>query len=302
MSTQLVYKIAKWSETYETSESRRYKTLTWVSMPVGFDSNGYQLLIEHHPDDSAAMYGAWCALVSIAAKCGNRGVLANSKGEPLTPERCARLAYMQPEPFRKLFAWASSEDVRWLEVTDLTQQTLNNDPTATQQSPNNRTGVKQSSNGRQTATVELPNLTKPNLTKPKDKSSCRSLAASDVEEPPKAKKVKATEEDRLTAIAIMQGVQKVTPRSKSFRGSKVEATTDRWSEEVRLIREQDKRTHDEIKDLFEWANRDAFWRANILSPKKLREKWDQLEAKRASNGSKTNDNTCRGRASGERSL
>ncbi|EQB98774.1 phage replication protein [Photorhabdus temperata subsp. temperata M1021] len=42
------------------------------------------------------------------------------------------------------------------------------------------------------------------------------------------------------------------------------------------MRECDGRTHREICELFKWANTDSFWYANIQSPRKLREKWDDL--------------------------
>lgn len=56
---------------------------------------------------------------------------------------------------------------------------------------------------------------------------------------------------------------------------------DVWADEVRLIREIDGRTHSEICELFQWAKRDSFWCANIQSPSKLRDKWDQLTEQRA---------------------
>jgi hypothetical protein len=40
-----------------------------------------------------------------------------------------------------------------------------------------------------------------------------------------------------------------------------------WANTIRLMRVQDKRTHYEICDLFQWANRDEFWKDNILSPR-----------------------------------
>ncbi|MGE0755719.1 MAG: phage replication protein [Pirellulaceae bacterium] len=54
---------------------------------------------------------------------------------------------------------------------------------------------------------------------------------------------------------------------------------DKWASTIRLMREVDGRTHDEIRKLFGWCNRDEFWRTNILSPEKLREKWDDLTLK-----------------------
>jgi len=58
--------------------------------------------------------------------------------------------------------------------------------------------------------------------------------------------------------------------------------TERWAEEFRKLREIDNRTPEQIRSLYSWVNQDSFWRTNILSPQKLREKWDDLELKRTS--------------------
>ncbi|NEG58213.1 helix-turn-helix domain-containing protein [Pantoea agglomerans] len=52
-----------------------------------------------------------------------------------------------------------------------------------------------------------------------------------------------------------------------------------WANEVRLMVAQDGRTHKQICSLFKRANQDKFWSRNILSPAKLREKWDELTLK-----------------------
>ena len=82
-------------------------------------------------------------------------------------------------------------------------------------------------------------------------------------------------EDEALARVIFAGVRAVVPGAK-------EPVWAAWSNAVRLMRERDGRTHAEIQRLFEWANADSFWRANILSPATLRDKWTQLEAKRGS--------------------
>ena len=41
----------------------------------------------------------------------------------------------------------------------------------------------------------------------------------------------------------------------------------------------DKRTPEEIEEVIRWCQNDSFWQANILSTKKLREKFDQLAIK-----------------------
>ena len=55
-----------------------------------------------------------------------------------------------------------------------------------------------------------------------------------------------------------------------------------WANTIRLIREQDKRTDAEIRELFQWAHEDEFWGANILCPKTLRKQWDKLAMRRKS--------------------
>ncbi len=57
-----------------------------------------------------------------------------------------------------------------------------------------------------------------------------------------------------------------------------------WANDVRLMRELDGHNHREICELFLWASKDAFWHANILSPAKLRAKWDTLSLRRDAGG------------------
>lgn len=52
-----------------------------------------------------------------------------------------------------------------------------------------------------------------------------------------------------------------------------------WANDVRLMRDQDNRTDQQILALFTFANQDSFWAANVLCPAKLRERWGQLAAK-----------------------
>lgn len=65
-----------------------------------------------------------------------------------------------------------------------------------------------------------------------------------------------------------------------------EPNLDSWANEVRLMRERDKRTDEQIRSVFEWANQDDFWQSNILSPAKLREKFDQLTIQMKSKGNR----------------
>lgn len=62
----------------------------------------------------------------------------------------------------------------------------------------------------------------------------------------------------------------------TIKPSTSQANITAWANDIRLMREIDKRTHREICELFLWASRDQFWHSNILSPAKLRAKWDTL--------------------------
>lgn len=51
---------------------------------------------------------------------------------------------------------------------------------------------------------------------------------------------------------------------------------ENWADDIRKIVNIDNRSYNEISDLMLWVNQDGFWSTNVLSPNKLRDKWDQL--------------------------
>lgn len=58
-----------------------------------------------------------------------------------------------------------------------------------------------------------------------------------------------------------------------------EPNWESWANEMRLMRERDKRTDEQIQYVIKWSQRDPFWKTNILSPSKLRKRFDQLVVK-----------------------
>ena len=58
--------------------------------------------------------------------------------------------------------------------------------------------------------------------------------------------------------------------------------SEAWVEEMERIMRLDGRTVEEVEGCIRWCQSDSFWRANILSPKKLRQKFDtmRLQAER----------------------
>lgn len=57
-----------------------------------------------------------------------------------------------------------------------------------------------------------------------------------------------------------------------------------WADEIRRMREADKRDRHEIRAVIEWCQQDTFWRANILSAKSLRKHYDRLQVKMTEEG------------------
>lgn len=51
---------------------------------------------------------------------------------------------------------------------------------------------------------------------------------------------------------------------------------EEWINQCRLLRESDERTKEEIETIIRWCQKDSFWKSNILSMPKLREKFPQL--------------------------
>lgn len=53
--------------------------------------------------------------------------------------------------------------------------------------------------------------------------------------------------------------------------------TKKWLDSARLMIDRDGRTEEQIHAAIDWVHNSEFWRANILSIPKLREKWDTLK-------------------------
>ena len=79
-----------------------------------------------------------------------------------------------------------------------------------------------------------------------------------------------TEDDLKAAEWIFKRVQIVSPNAR-------QPNWPAWSNDIRLLRTALQVTHHDICEVFLWASRDHFWQSNVLSPAKLREKWDTLK-------------------------
>ncbi len=69
-------------------------------------------------------------------------------------------------------------------------------------------------------------------------------------------------------------------------GSKRPNVTKRWRDSARLMLDADGRSLAEVKSVMRWSQADDFWRSNVLSMPKFREKYDTLRMQ-SGRGAKT---------------
>lgn len=91
---------------------------------------------------------------------------------------------------------------------------------------------------------------------------------------PKVKPKKAKFNDYQMSFAewMFSLILKLNPNCKK-------PNLESWASTIRLMIEADKREGDHMVQVFTWANSDSFWCSNILSPTKLRDKYDDLVIK-----------------------
>lgn len=108
----------------------------------------------------------------------------------------------------------------------------------------------------------------------KDKRSCPNSANPDdnssPNEKPKPSK-KFSEEHIQLAEHLKNRILANKPDAR------VPESLDSWADTFRLMVERDGRSCQQIAAVIDWCQNNDFWRANILSASKLREKFDQLE-------------------------
>jgi len=82
---------------------------------------------------------------------------------------------------------------------------------------------------------------------------------------------------RLSAF-LFDSILSCNPESRlhAFENGKKESTIQNWAKDIDLLLRIDHREPSTVEEVITFATHDDFWRANILSGKKLRDKWDTL--------------------------
>ncbi len=143
------------------------------------------------------------------------------------------------------------------------------------------TSVQEPHSGERPTSVQEPHsgATSDNAAKPQVGSSVQKTT---VRKPPplvttERETTEPTTESRLCDLLADEIARNTGRRPKVGK---------RWLDAARLLLDRDKRTAEQVAYLIRWSQASEFWRANILSMSKLREKWDTLalQAKAQHNG------------------
>lgn len=70
-------------------------------------------------------------------------------------------------------------------------------------------------------------------------------------------------------------------------GSRRPNVTQKWRNAARLMLDADGRTEEQVAWIIDWCQRNEFWRSNVMSMPKVREKFDQMRLKAGVGGNVT---------------
>lgn len=107
-------------------------------------------------------------------------------------------------------------------------------------------------------------------------SDSKNIINTLVEAKPQRSKFKYSDRQFKFAEAMLEKIKNIAPNTKT-------PNLESWANSIRLLNETDSVDLDQAWKVFCWANRDSFWKTNILSASKFRDKYSQLSAKAFSN-------------------
>ena len=222
----------------------------------------------------------WVVLMAIAKESPIEGQLLLSEDLPLTIEDIADEAAVDTEEveqaierFKEQNMLHEEEGVFVLTNWDSRQFVSDNSTERVRKHRQRKkeTPVKRYSNDE----VTPPDTdTDTDTDTEKDKGSCPNSANPDGDsspnEKPKSQK-KYNEEHMQLAEHLKDQILANKPDAR------VPENLDSWADTFRLMVERDGRSCQQVAAVIDWCQSDDFWRANILSANKLRQKFDQLE-------------------------
>lgn len=111
-----------------------------------------------------------------------------------------------------------------------------------------------------------------------DESQCPEIPGSVSGNPGPLPQPPTTKKDLSPRADVEQVCAHLADRIEE-NGSKRPPITQAWRDAARLLIDRDGRTVDQITRAIDWCQANSFWRSNVLSMPKLRERYDQLRLK-----------------------
>lgn len=119
-----LYSVHNWDGLYENKESRKLKTCRFVCVPNKHDGSKYGRMMAH--PHSERLFAAWNAIVQVASRMPERGVLSTGGEIPGSPGKFSRLPItaddlafrtrLKAETFLMALCFFSSREMGWLTV------------------------------------------------------------------------------------------------------------------------------------------------------------------------------------------
>lgn len=119
MTTPL-YTVRNWDALYENNDSRKIKNCRYVCTPNKHDGAGYGRMMAH--PEGERLFAAWNAIIQVASKMPERGVLAKGGDSPgtsrehLTAFDLSFRTRIRVETFEMALSFFSSTEIGWLDV------------------------------------------------------------------------------------------------------------------------------------------------------------------------------------------
>ncbi|PJZ20696.1 phage replisome organizer N-terminal domain-containing protein (plasmid) [Bacillus tropicus] len=252
----------------------------WIKLSTSMFEDEKIRLIESLPDADTLLI-IWIKLLSQAGRTNANGYIFLSENIPFTEEMLATL-FNRPIATVRL-ALQTFKQFGMIDITDDQYICISN--WEKHQNIDGLERVKQLNAERNRKYRERKKQQQLALENKSEESDVRvtSRDDTDIEEDKeldidkeKDKKKKEKPSRHKFETCDTNGAKYLFEKIKGNNPKQKEPNFDSWANDFRLMREKDDRELQEIKDVIDWCQADPFWQGNILSPKKLREKFDQL--------------------------
>ena len=110
-----MYKISKWSETFETADTRKRQRLGWFMCPSGNESAGYMELMSRG-EDGVLAFGVFIAICQWSATRTKeqRGLICRNDGREMSLELLASTIRISPEIICRSVPILCHPDIAWM--------------------------------------------------------------------------------------------------------------------------------------------------------------------------------------------